>query len=88
MMYELIALARSAGTGKSATMIARMTDDESAAPSPWANLAPMRRACVSAAPQAAEASVNSARPTRKTLFRPMRSPSRPASRRAPAKVIR
>ena len=41
MMYELMAFARSRGTGKSATMMARMTDDDRAAPSPWTNRAEM-----------------------------------------------
>ena len=88
MMYELMALARSAGWGKSATMMARMTEDDKAAPRPWTNRATMRRGRLSAAPQAAEAKVNRATPTRKTFFRPMRSPSRPANSRMPAKVMR
>ena len=88
MMYELMALARSPGTGKSATMMARMTEDERAAPSPWTNRAEMSRIWLSAAPQATEAAVNSATPTRKTFLRPNRSPSRPAKRSEPANVIR
>ena len=58
--------------------MARMTEDDRAAPKPWTNRAEISRIWLSAAPQAIEAEVNRATPTRKTFLRPMRSPSRPA----------
>ena len=45
-------------------------------------------AWVSAAPQAIEATVNSATPAKKTFLRPTRSPSRPAMSRKLPKEMR
>ena len=86
--YELIARARSRASGNSATMIARITDDERAPPNPWTNRATISIAWSVLAPQAADAAVNTKTPIKKTRRRPKRSPSRPASRSAPPNVRR
>jgi hypothetical protein len=82
------ALARSAGAGNSVTMIAMITEEATAPPMPWTKRAEISSPWLSATPQRAEAAVNSARPAMKTLRRPTRSPSRPASSRKLPKAIR
>ena len=72
-----MALARSLGTGKSATMMARMTEEESAAPRPCANRALTKRAWELAAPHATDDSVNSATAVAKTRRVPKRSAIQP-----------
>jgi DNA-binding MarR family transcriptional regulator len=83
-----MALARSRWSGNSATIIARITEAERAAPRPWTKRAAISISWEPAVPHRTEAMVNSVTPVRKTFLRPIRSLSRPASRRAPPKVIR
>ena len=86
--YALIALARSLGRGNSVTMMAMITDEESAPPMPWTKRAATNMVSLPADPQAMEAKVNSVTPARNTFFRPMRSPRRPAMRRKLPKEMR
>ena len=83
-----MALARSTGLGNSVTMMATITEEESAPPMPWTKRAPTNKAWLSAEPQAMEARVNNATPARNTFLRPTRSPRRPAMRRKLPKEIR
>ena len=83
-----MALARSTGLWNSVTMMATITDDESAPPMPWTKRDATNMAWLSAEPQAIEASVNRVTPARNTFLRPMRSPRRPAMRRKLPKEMR
>ena len=62
----------------SCEMIASETANIPAPPMPWAPRARISQSGDCAAPQSAEAPVNSAIATRKTRLRPSRSPSEPA----------
>ena len=73
--YALIALPRSSGLGNSVTMMATITEDDSAPPMPWTKRAAISMPWLSADPQAMEASTKSVTPARKTFLRPTRSPS-------------
>ena len=86
--YMPIALACSCASGNSVTMIARITLEATAPPTPWISRAPISIAWLSASPHSIEAAVNSTSPLRKTFLRPTRSPMRPASSRKPPNVIR
>ncbi len=86
--YMPIALACSARLGNSVTMIARITLEATAPPTPW-----MMRETISivwswANPQSTDAAVNITSPVKKTFLRPTRSPIRPASSRKPPNVTR
>ena len=81
-------MARSAGLGNSVTMMATITEADSAPPMPWTKRAVTSMAWLSADPQAMEARVNSVTPARNTFLRPMRSPRRPAMSRKLPKEIR
>ena len=59
-----IALARSAGSTNSAIISDRATAETTAPPNPWTTRAATSSPCESAAPQASEATVNSAMPPR------------------------
>src|SRR5262245_5356840 len=83
-----MALARAVGSGNSVAMMARMTDEAAAAPTPWMKRATINVAAVGASPQAADAAVNVASPIKKMRRRPMRSPRRPNRRRSPPKAMR
>ena len=83
-----IAFACSPGWGNIVTIIPRITAEASAPPTPW-----MKRAAISISgltdnPHSSDASVKTARPARKIVRRPIRSPSRPASRSSPPNAIR
>ena len=69
-------------------MIARITEVESAPNIPCTKRATISRLWLLASPQTADAAVNMASPVRKTLLRPIRSPSRPDIRRKPANATR
>ena len=86
--YALIARPRSAASGNSVTMIARITDAWAAAPTPWSRRAPISAPCDGATPHSSDATVKTTRPERNTRRRPSRSPSRPASRSRLPKVTR
>src|SRR4051794_10501245 len=86
--YALIARARSAGCGNSVTMIARITDAWTAAPTPCRKRAPISAPWLGASPHRIDAAVKNTTPARNTRLRPNRSPSRPASRRKPPNVTR
>ncbi len=66
-----MALARSTGLGNSVTMMATITEDDSAPPMPWTKRAATSMAWLSADPQAMEARVKSATPARNTFLRPI-----------------
>src|SRR5919198_3086505 len=83
-----MARARATGSANSVTMIATITDDETAPPIPCTKRAAMRSAWSWASAQIAEEAVNSRTPPRNTRLRPTRSPRRPASRRKLPNVIR
>ena len=83
-----MALARSKGIWNSVTMMATITDDDSAPPMPWTKRDATNMAWLSAEPQAIEASVNRVTPARNTFLRPIRSPRRPAMRRKLPKEMR
>ncbi len=70
--------------GNSVTMIARITLEATAPPTPCSRRAPISSAWLSARPHSTEAAVNRTRPARNTRLRPTRSPSLPASSRKPA----
>ncbi len=87
-MNELIAFARSRAPVNSVMMIATMTELETAPPRPW-----KKRAMINIDWDCARAHTNDdvvkiATPLRKTFFRPMRSPRRPASSKKLPKAIR
>ena len=86
--YALIALARSAGRANSVTMMATITEEDSAPPMPCTKRDDTSIAWLVADPHTMEASVNSATPVRNTFLRPMRSPRRPAMRRKLPKEMR
>ena len=83
-----MALARSVARGNSVTMMATITEEDSAPPMPWTKRAATNMVWLSAAPQAMEARVNTVTPARNTFLRPIRSPRRPAMRRKLPKEIR
>ncbi len=83
-----MALARSVGRGNSVTMMAMMTEEDSAPPMPWTKRAATSTAWLSADPQAMDASVKMATPVRNTFLRPIRSPRRPAISRKLPKLMR
>ena len=83
-----IAFPCSPGSGNIVTIMPRITAELSAPPTPW-----MKRAAISISgepdsPHSSEASVKTARPARKIVRRPIRSPSRPASSSRPPNAIR
>ena len=65
-----------------------MVEATTAAPAPWTNRATTSSTWVWARPQRTEATVNRATPVTKTFLGPTRSPTRPARRSNPPKVIR
>ena len=83
-----MAFARSMAMGNSVTMMARITEEERAAPSPCTKRAPMSIPWELDAPHTADDSVNRVTPAMNTRLRPTRSPSRPANSSVPPKVIR
>ena len=82
-----IALACSRGSGNIVTIMPRMTAEVSAPPTPWTKRAPISTPWPGATAHTTEAAVNTARPVRKTLRWPIRSPRRPASSSSPPKAI-
>ncbi|CAM5513593.1 hypothetical protein SFUMM280S_09982 [Streptomyces fumanus] len=70
------------------TIMARVTEDVTAPPTPWRKRAPSSIAGFCARPHSSEAAVNRTRPVTKTRLRPKRSPKRPASSRNPPNGIR
>src|SRR3989441_5297617 len=82
----LMALARSAGSGKRSRITESATAWTIAPPMPWTPRAPMSSHCEVARPQASDAAVNSARPAMRTVRRPMRSAARPPRSRKPPNV--
>ena len=82
------AFARSFGSGKRVTIMARITAELTAPPTPWTNRAPISIGCANERPHNTEAPTKIARPIRKTRLRPRRSPTRPARRRRPPNAIR
>ena len=87
-LYTPIALACSRGWGNIVTIIPRITAEVIAPPTPCTKRAAISSSWLWATPQASEAVVKTARPTRNIRRRPIRSPSRPASRRRPPNAIR
>jgi len=86
--YTPIALACIRGSGNIVTIMPRMTADVIAPPMPWAKRAPTSISWLRALPHRSDATVNSVRPARKTVRRPIRSPKRPASSSSPPNAIR
>ena len=84
--YTPIAFARSAGSVKRFMITDSAIAETTAPPRPCTARATMSTACDPASPQASEASVNTAIPSRKSRRWPYRSPSRPPSSRKPPKV--
>ena len=82
------AFARSTGSGKRVTIMARITAELTAPPMPWMKRAAISIGWLNERPQRSDAAVNKARPARKTRLRPTRSPTRPASRSRPPNAIR
>ena len=82
------ALARSSGSGKRVTIMARITAELTAPPIPWTKRAPISIGCAKESPQSTDAPVKIVRPTRYTRLRPNRSPTRPASNSSPPKAIK
>ena len=82
------AFACSAGSGNMVTIIARITAELAAPPTPWMKRAAIRNGCEVERPQAREAAVKTATPIMKTRLPPTRSASRPASSSSPAKATR
>ena len=74
-----MARARSAASGNSVTMIARITDAWAAAPTPCRKRAKISIASLSASPHSRDARVKTTTPARKICLRPSRSPRRPVS---------
>ena len=87
-MKMLIARARSDGTSNSVTMIATITADAAAPPTPCSARAAISSPWLCANPHSTDTAVNSTRPARNTFLRPIRSPRRPASSRKPPNVSR
>ena len=83
-----IALACSRGSGNIVTIIPRITAEVIAPPIPWRKRAPTSSTSPWEIPHRKEATVKTARPVRKTVRRPMRSPNRPASSSRPPKAMR
>ena len=83
-----MALARSAGSGNSVTMMAMITEADRAPPIPWTKRPATSMAGLTATPQMTEATVKDAIPAKKTSLRPIRSPRRPAISRKLANVIK
>ncbi len=81
------ALARSAGSGKSAAIMPRLTEATIAPPAPWTKRAATSVAGVAARPQATEAAVKTASPAVNIFLRPIRSPIRPARSSRPPNAI-
>ena len=86
--YAPIARARSAASGNSVTMIARITDAWAAAPTPCSRRAAISAPWLGATPHKSDASVKTTRPARNTRLRPRRSPRRPARSSRLPKVTR
>ena len=86
--YTPIALASSRGSGNIVTIMPRMTADVIAPPMPCTKRAPTSISWLCAVPHSSDAPVNSARPARNTVRRPIRSPRRPASSSSPPNAIR
>ena len=70
------------------TIMARITAELTAPPTPWMKRAAISIGWLNESPHSTEAAVNSARPARKIPLRPSRSPSLPASRSRPPYAIR
>ena len=83
-----MALACSRGSGNIVTIMPRMTAEVMAPPTPCTNRAATSISWLWAAPQASEATVNTAMPVMNTFLRPSRSPKRPASSSRPPNAIR
>ena len=83
-----IAFACSPGSGNIVTIIPRITAEASAPPTPWTKRAAISISGLTDSPHSSEARVKTARPARKTVRRPIRSPSRPASSSRPPNAIR
>ena len=83
-----IAFACSPGEGNIVTIIPRITAELSAPPTPCTNRAAISISGLAASPHSSEATVNTASPARKTVRRPIRSPSRPARSNSPPNAIR
>ena len=77
----LMAWARSAGWRNSVTMMAMITPADSEPPRPCRKRPTRRWSAPSANPLPTDATVKRKTPARKTLRRPTRSPSRPATSR-------
>ncbi len=83
-----MAFAWSAGSVNIVMIMPRMTEEVMAPPAPWMKRETTSTVWSCARPHAIEDTVKRAMPARKTFFRPIRSPSRPASRSSPPKAIR
>lgn len=82
-----IAFARSSPSSNIVTIIARITEDAMAPPSPCTKRAATKSSRVHATPQSSDASVNVTRPAIKTRLLPIKSPRRPASSNRPPNAI-
>ena len=83
-----MALPRSSALGNSVTMMATITEEDSAPPMPCTNRDTISMVWLSADPQTMDARVKRVTPARKTFLRPTRSPRRPARRRKLPKEMR
>ena len=70
------------------TIIPSTTAEVSAPPAPWMKRAPISISWLCAVAHSSDAAEKIATPIRNTRLRPMRSPSRPASRSRPPNAIR
>ncbi len=75
-----MAFARSLGSVNSVTRMPRLTAEAIALPMPWRKRAAISTAGEVATPASSEAAVKTVVPARNMRLRPIRSPSRPASR--------
>ena len=86
--YTPIAFACSRGSGNIVTIIPSTTAEVSAPPTPCTKRAPISMPWLGATAHSTEAAVKTARPIRKILRCPIRSPRRPASSSRPPNGIR